>query len=352
MASLFTGAPRTGKTAAAVSLVCDLLKADPDRPLFVIEIPEEGVAPLGLKLPHTLLGPGDAEQWPTLVPDGAILFVTEAQRIWPNRPASRPPPAHVEALGQHGHRDIDVVLETQDGKLLDDRVRLRVRRHVHLVDRGLLGRRWLEWPQYADAGKRSSPDVNSKYSLPKKVFSLYTSATAHRKLKRRVPWQLWVFLGGIVALLLLIAYVVWSVSAKVSAPGAVPNSPGASGAPSSIAAGRALSSPTSGAELVLSFVPRVSHLPNSAPAYDELRRVAWAPRVQGGYCLPSGCRCYLQQGLPAPISEAACREHVSNPQFDPYHAPEAPKALAPTPKALTPPDVAAPFSAVGASLGL
>ena len=183
---LFTGVPGTGKTAAAVDLVRQLVDGG-KRPLFVIEIPEENVEPLDLKLKHTLLGPGDAQRWHQIVPDGAVVFMPEAQRLWPARPPSSKVPDHVEALGQHRHREIDVVIDTQSPKLIDEKARARVRRHVHVRDLGAQGRHWYEWPEAANPAQWKSAPVKKKYKLPKDVFDLYTSATGHTKMVRSFP---------------------------------------------------------------------------------------------------------------------------------------------------------------------
>jgi zona occludens toxin len=335
--TLFTGVPGSGKSAAGVELLTKLLK-DGSRPLFVVEIPEENVPPISLKIPHTLIGPDapdpelrDPTRWHELVPDGAVVFMPEAQRLWPARAPSAKVPVHVEAVGQHRHRTLELVIDTQHPKLLDDKVRLRVGRHVHIRDLGFLGRHWYEFPEVTDPGQWRSAPIKARYRLPKRVFKLYTSATSHIKPVRRIPPSVYVLGVCLVAVVALTWRVVSSISDKVS-PTASMTAPGAGAAAGSSSSShpfagsrRAAAPGITGPELVLSLMPRLSDVPHSAPAYDHLRRVVAMPRVQGGYCIGSRCSCVLQHGLPAPISDRACRELVLNPQFDPYHLPEPPR---------------------------
>jgi zona occludens toxin len=332
MQTLFTGIPGAGKTAAAVDLLLALTKKDPGRPLYVIEIPEPGVERLQLKLPHTLIGPDAAKPehrdpalWPEIVPDGAFLFMPEAQRFWPARSPSARVPAHVEAVGQHRHRGIDLVLDTQDPKLLDDKVRLRTGRHVHLRDLGILGRFWYEWPECGDPRLWKGAPIKVRYRLPKRVFGLYKSASLHVPPVRKFPPVLLLLLL-LVPLLGFLGYRVWtSIASKgappsVVAPGAAP-SPGPGGTlASSFGArgGSVVPAVPVGAELVAAMVPRLSHDPGSAPLYDHLRVVQDFPRVVGGWCIGKRCRCWNQQGFDAGLSSAQCRQHVEAPAFNPF----------------------------------
>jgi zona occludens toxin (predicted ATPase) len=201
--TLITGAPGAGKGLAGVDLVRKLVAEG--RPLFVLEVPEENVAPVGLKLPHTLLGADQVQRWHELVPDGAVVYAPEAQRIWPARPPATKTPAHAEAVGQHRHRGIDMVLDTQAPKLLDDKVRLRVGRHIHLRDLGIFqGRHWYEWPELGNPERWKTANIKKKFKLPKGVQELYTSATTHIKPVRSFPPSVIVMaVAGVILLVIL-----------------------------------------------------------------------------------------------------------------------------------------------------
>jgi zona occludens toxin len=82
----------------------------------------------------------------------------------------------------------------------------------------------------------------------------------------------------------------------------------------------------SSATLAVAFNPRIQDRPETAPAYDELRRVVNMPRVVGGYCIGERCRCINQQNLDAGLSDAACRAWLKSPPFDPYFQREPPQA--------------------------
>lgn len=325
MLTLFTGVPGAGKTAAGVALVRELVKGG--RPLFVIELPEENVKPIALKLPHTLIGADDAKRWHEIVPDDCVVYMPEAQRLWPTRPPSQRVPEHVEALGQHRHRTIEIVIDTQGPKLIDDKVRQRVGRHVHLRDLGVLGRWWYEWPEVGDITRFKSALVQKRYRLPKSVFDLYTSASGHVKPVRSFPKALAVaVIAGVAAVGLAVHFGLGmakrlsgdapapvSAAASTPRPGGVVDKPAAVHAPVPMRTAR---------QVQAAFAPVVPGDPGSALAYADLRRVVRVPRIQGGFCGPAGCRCYLQGGILAPIPADVCARWVARPPFDPYHLPE------------------------------
>lgn len=325
MLTLFTGVPGSGKTAAGVDLIRKLV-AD-GRPLYVLEVPEENVERLQLKIPHTLLG--DLEsclRWHEIVPDNAVVFCPEAQRIFPARPPSTKVPVHVEALGQHRHRGIDLVLDTQGEKGIDDKARSRVGRHVHLRDLGILGRHWYEWPECANTAQWKQAPVKMRYRLPKKVFSLYHSATTHTKNVRTIPPQIWILLLLIPLLIVLVFRIYGSISAK-NAP-AIETAPTPlgvmTGAPGQSYSQRPQAAPVTTADLIVGSTPRLSDDPRSEPRYDPLRVVVRMPRIHGGYCQGSRCVCYIDDALKAPISQEACARWIADPPFDAYHLPSHP----------------------------
>jgi zona occludens toxin len=71
-------------------------------------------------------------------------------------------------------------------------------------------------------------------------------------------------------------------------------------------------------------MPVVPNKPETAPMYDEVRKVQVMPRIMGGYCAGGECRCYIQYGLRAPIDPKACFDWIRDPPFDPYYAPPQP----------------------------
>lgn len=303
MITLFTGSPGAGKTA---SLVDFLSKLAGDRPLYV-----DGLD--GLKLPHLAV---DTAKWHTDIPDGSILVIDEVQRVWRPRPAGSKVPDSVSQLETHRHRGIDVFMTTQAPRLLDTAVRALVGRHVHIRDTGILGRYWYEWPECNDALTWKTCINRKRISLPKKSFDLYTSASLHTVPVRGVPRALFV---GIFAIILftILAFGVYKIIQKSQNP--------SSSLP--------VNNPVTDKELGLKYqtsdksgliddrvdwIPRISNRPESAPAYDHLRKVVAMPVVRGGFCIDDVCKCITDQGTDSGLSSNECLAYIKNPTFDPY----------------------------------
>ena len=305
---LITGVPGTGKTAHVVDMLLDM---DQGRPLYV-----HGLN--GLTLPHT---PCDASKWHEDVPDGAILVIDEVQEVWRPRGPSHQPSDAVKALEKHRHRGVDIIMTTQRPSLVDSNVRGLVGRHIHLRDTGWLGRWMYEWPECSENLAWKTCALKRKYKLPSRAFAHYKSASIQtERIKGRSPWLM---MGlGFLALAALVAFVIYrSFAARAAVPKVEPTQ-----TPMMASSGKAVASgPLTAAAMRASFVPRLLDAPETAPAYDELRKVVRMRRVIGGYCRNGeGCRCFDQDGLDPGIPAAACFELVRNPRFDPYREPVAP----------------------------
>lgn len=349
MITLITGAPGSGKSAALVKLLQELAQG---RTLYVDGIPD-------LKVDHQPLT--DPRRWHLDVPDGAAVVIDEVQRVW--RPAG--PGAKVSddiaALETHRHRGLDFFLVTQGPNLVHRNVRALVGRHVHLRDLGVLGRWWYEWPECSENLAWKSAPIKKRYRLPKKVFDLYKSSSLHVKPIRSFPWALAVMVGALVVTGVLTWKAYGGITDRLSGStlGAVPGHAAVGAAPMSnvgqVAA--AAPKPITGADIAMSFTPRLSYAPETAPAYDDLRQVINLPRIVGGVCMSGTCRCYTQQGTDARISSSECAQWIANPPFDPYTKQEAPKpqerpqaaVQAPGGSAVQPPSVHAPDEPSAAS---
>jgi zona occludens toxin len=310
MITLITGAPGTGKSAALVEMIRTLYK---DRQCFVSGIPD-------FQLPHVHLD--DPTKWPTEVPDGALIVIDEVQRVW--RPVG--PTAKVTddiaMLETHRHRGLDFLLVTQQPGLIRTNVRALVGRHVHLRDLGILGRHWYEWPECNNQLAYKSAPIRKRYSLPKKAFSLYKSASLHVKPERSIPPALIVAGGCILGAVGLGLYTYNTLSSKVKgdapakpSPSMVDAAPSPSRAPdSSVASPDGITARTIQAD----FTPRIRSRPETAPAYDHLRVVTAMPMVTGGFILGHIVYCHTDQGTKAPISDEECRAWIANPPHNPY----------------------------------
>lgn len=308
MITLITGAPGAGKSAALVDLISKLSK---DRAVYSSGIPDFSVA-------HEVLDKPEA--WHESVPDGSIIVIDEAQRIWrPRGPGSKVPP-DIAALETHRHRGLDFYLVTQSPRLIDSNVRGLVGRHIHLREIGVLGRWWYEWPEVSDncANSWKTAPFKRRFRLPKSSFSLYKSSSLHVKPIRSFPTMLIVLLAAV----LIVGYLAF-LAYKSIAPKIVPaeaskivalTEPGAKFTRS----GSTTNDVRPPIDDRVDWTPRVSFRPESAPAYDHLRIVTAMPVVTGAICINDACQCQTQQGTDAGLTSSECRAWTKNRPFNPY----------------------------------
>lgn len=116
------------------------------------------------------------------------------------------------------------------------------------------------------------------------VFSLYRSASLHVKTRQRVPWSAWVFLAVVV--------VVVSIGAPSGSRGVAPT--------------------------LEALQPRLRGRPETAPLYDEVRKVVAMPGVAGCAATRTRCSCYTEQGTDVALSVDECRAWLRSPPFSPF----------------------------------
>lgn len=319
MIFLITGAPGTGKTAKAVSLLLDY---EGKRPIYNMGI-------LDLTVEHFVTPP--VEEWTELrtspedasiklpyftFPENAVIIIDEAQRVYRPRSSGVKVPDHVAAFETHRHTGVDFILITQSEQLIDSNIRRLVGKHIHIRATSL-GRYQYEWSECGDTNSTSSRGaaIRSKYTLPKKVFGLYKSAELHTKIRK--PIHPGAVLVGLSVLALLGGgyYMKTSIEAK-TAPAESRTQDGAGGGGKS-AERIAMALPTPPA--MPDFTPRDPDSPISAPAYDAVRQVKNAPRIAACVASASRCICYTQTANPLNITEPVCRSYVRGGYFDPYH---------------------------------
>ena len=309
MITLFTGSPGAGKTAFLVDF---LSKMSEGRPIY-----SDGLD--GLLLPHF---PVDSSDWHNQLPDGAILVIDEVQRVWRPRGPGAKVPESVSELETHRHRGIDIFVTTQSPRLVDANVRALIGRHIHIRDTGILGRYWYEWPECSDSMSWKTCINKKRVSLPKKAFELYKSASLHTVPVRGVPRALIV---GFVALLLfaVLAYMVTRIIAKTQ--GAIPTKPSVTVDSNVLSSNNQITSYVNKLSIDdrIDFIPRVSTKPESAPAYDHLRKISVMPVVVGGYCQGERCKCITQQGTDPGLSNDECRTWIHSRPFDHYRIEQA-----------------------------
>lgn len=332
MLTLITGANGAGKTAYVVAEL-DRLVREHQRPLVVLGIPD-------LLVPHDVAPP--VVQWtrqvplpedPSIVeaeftfPEGALIVIDEAQKIYRQRAVGSKVPDHVSAIEKHRHRGLDLWFVTQHPQLLDNAVRRLVARHIH-VRATWAGRELLEWAEYADPESASdrARAVRRSYKLPKRAFGLYKSSSRHEKVRRRLPFAVWVLAVAACAAVFL-GWRAYSRVSSVVAGDAVPAevvTPAAAGARSSgVGAGR-------GGLALSDFEPRFRGRPESAPLYDDLREVVAMPAVIGCMRMRARCSCVTEQGTDVGYSQAECEAWLSSPPFNPWRVPFPPVAVRPS----------------------
>ena len=111
MITLITGQPGAGKTLFTLQFVRELAEKE-KRTVHYSGIKD-------LRLPWLELA--NAEDW-YQVPQGSIVVVDEAQRIFRPRGAGSVVPRHVSELETHRHQGIDLFIITQHPMLVDTNV--------------------------------------------------------------------------------------------------------------------------------------------------------------------------------------------------------------------------------------
>lgn len=341
MITLITGAPGSGKTLYCVDkLIAPMVgktvqfendsgeRVTAERRIYS-NIP-------GLMLDHEQV---DADWLRSLrsnaTPGGFVVF-DEVQRVWPNRPSQSKKPEAVEYLETHRHDGIDIVLLTQNPMLLDPAVRKLVGRHLHMRRvGGMKAAIVYEWDACSDQLRFNAAFTKSPYKYSKRAFQLYHSARVHTKQKRRLPFAVWLALGGVVG-----SAVAWPMFAGRIFGERAPTVQAVNEAPeekyvrpyADVQAVRSatvaddvlmLDELSSGARVVMtveeymaSYEPRIDALPHTAPRYDGLTRPTVAPFPVA--CLvmeDQGCKCYSQQATVISMDQGICLEIVQNGLF-------------------------------------
>ena len=182
MIFIYTGTPGAGKT---MCLVADAVARGESekRPVYFSGIP--GLSGDGL---FELLEPSE---WMGC-PDGSIVIIDEAQRVFPSRLAKVEVPASIRAMETHRHRGIDIYLATQSVSMLDIHLRRLGNVHKHLVRVfGLRASTVYEWDEVTeDTRDRHSRHLarKSRFKFSRKHFGRYKSSTIDTAQARFPLW--------------------------------------------------------------------------------------------------------------------------------------------------------------------
>lgn len=279
MITLITGAPGAGKTAALVDLLRGLAE---QRAIYVDGIPDLLVTHIDMK---------DARAWPEEVPDGSAVVIDEVQRVWRPAGSGAKVPKDIELLETHRHRGLDFFIVTQHPNLIHANVRRLVGRHIHLRDVGLLGRWWYEWPECSDPAQFRNAPVKKRYTLPKKAFGLYKSASLHIKPIRSVPRSVFVAGAAALACVALAWQAFSSVSGRLDASKA-----------QEAQVAQKTGQTTAAAPPTVAADP-VAVAPSASAVVAEVK----PPQVVGCVSAKDYCRCFDKDGYPIRLDWDMCK---------------------------------------------
>ena len=196
--SLTTGLPGHGKTLRTIVEV-EERRVSEGRRVYQHGIPELTLDWFELE---------DPRKWYEL-PEGSLIIIDEAQKVFPVRPSGSAVPKHVSEFETHRHRGLDIVLITQHPNLIDAHVRKLVERHQHVMRP--FGHSYavvFEWQVCTDPNRSGvqKQALKSRWRYPKKAFEYYKSASKHT-VKKRLPGKviLLPILGAALGILLFIA---------------------------------------------------------------------------------------------------------------------------------------------------
>lgn len=191
MLTLKTGTPGSGKSLTAVAELQKASEREAVRPVFVHGIPDLALPFIPLPVfapvvmvkgqPQAVQSRGLEVDW-SVVPDGALVVIDEAQHVFPTRPAGSAVPGYVGFLNTHRHRGIDILLITQHPRLIDGAVRKLVGKHQH-YRRVFGGRRHVcyEWDHCSEALGGMAEATKRLAGFPSRAFTAYKSAEVHTR---------------------------------------------------------------------------------------------------------------------------------------------------------------------------
>lgn len=317
MLFMITGLPGAGKTQYTLHR----MTSDPQ--LLNREVHYHGIPEL--QLPWVKLQ--DPRAWFD-APDGSVIVIDEAQKVFPLRSAGALVPKWVSEFETHRHRGIDVVLVTQDASLVDAHVRKLTERHFVLKRPfGLDYAKVYEFHGIGDINNSGSvkQSVQSRFNYDKELYAKYKSATIHA-VKKRMPWKLFVLPASLLAIGGILYGVYGSMFKDDPAAPEVASVTVDSGT-RPIPAGKRQVAPVADGSLPRAlpdylehFTPRHGDIPQSAPIYDQLvSAVKDFPRIMGCMSSEKKCWCYSQQGTKLDMKPQICQAWVAQGGFfDPY----------------------------------
>ena len=327
---LVTGQPGAGKTLNTIKDVETRAKEE-SRPVYYYGIPELTLDWHRMEEPEALESNPDAitpYTWYNC-PDGAIIVIDEAHRIF--KPHDKPDAPHIKPLSTYRHRGYSMYFISQGPALVTSYIRDWVQPHIHY--RRLYGRQKVlkytnEWCIDAIRTKKISENAQiDKVLLDPKWYGVYKSSSQHNS-NKRVNRKV---LLALILPIFTLPFFVWLGISKISAMADDGSGGVAAEGADGVSAVRyeqqygpmgadyqpqLLSDPDNIMQL---YKPRIEAMPETAPAYDELRKAQTWPKPQ---CLiakvTDKCTCYTQQAtVMHDYPDTLCREYATHGYFDP-----------------------------------
>lgn len=336
MLSVWTGLPGSGKTSHVIEKVLmplakkDWIEHGIDDEGNKVEIKRRLFTNInGLLLEHEKIDADDLNRWHEWVKPGDLIVFDEVQKPWPLTGANKEQPKCISELETHRHYGIDMHLLTQHPMLINAAIVRLAGQHKHIRKVG--NSRFAtvyEWDGVSRTLLYKNAMAKKPWRRGKAVEKMYRSSALHTKQKRAIPTVLWVLIAAVVAMPFAFADFTKSFHARYfggkTATEAATGKPasqaqaGGAGAGAAGAPGAPVERAAPFVDDRVAFIPRVSYRPDSAPAYDELRKVSVVPRVAGAVLMGKRVRCVTQQGTDAGLSEGECRQWLASPPFDPF----------------------------------
>lgn len=292
---LVTGLPGNGKTLYSLCMVKEWATKEKRQVYYHgIEILDKEALPWVEFL--------DPKTWHEL-PDGCIIVIDEAHKVFPVRPQGSKVPPHVEAIAELRHQGHNLVLITQHPMELDSAIRRRVGRHLHCVRRfGMQACAVFEWSRCVENCDKTRKDaIQHEWAYNKKAFDWYKSAEIHT-IKRKIPKK--VFFLVLVPILIGVAiWYVFSIFTKQREPEQV----AVISSSTSAAPGSQVAVAPSPYKWFEDRTPRVKGLEHTAPVYDNVTQPVRAPYPAACIASSTKCRCYTQQGTLLSTTDEVCR---------------------------------------------
>ncbi len=316
MIYLITGLPGNGKTLYTLWHLRDRA-AKENRPVFISGVPDLAIDG------WNEIDESQAQRWFEL-PDGAIIVIDEAQRIFRPRAGRGDPPAHVAQLETHRHKGYDIYLITQHPALIDQNVRRLAGIHRHVQRTFGMQRATIhEWGEvHLDCERRRADSSKTVWKFPKDVYKLYKSAEVHTH-KVHMPKQVWYLLGCLAVLAFCLAFVylrtgsrLKTVEPPTAVPGSVVEPPRERNGLIDAGFSRpAEKPPMTREEYVASLAPRIAGFPHTSPRYDEVTKPVEAPYPAACVRMAEKCLCYSQQATLMNVDAPTCQTIVERGFF-------------------------------------